>query len=118
MKSRRKIIVYIATSGDGYIARPDGDVEWLNRRPRKFDYGMRAFYPSIDTDLWGRRTYDWALDISTKKASKTAFSTRRSPITCSRENPGQTRRRGDNSCLSPSKPSRSICGQRPENTSG
>ena len=29
----RKIIVYIATSADGYIARPDGDVDWLNRRP-------------------------------------------------------------------------------------
>jgi len=24
----RKIIVYIATSADGYIARPDGDVGW------------------------------------------------------------------------------------------
>ena len=45
MKRRRKIIVYIATSADGYIARPDGDVEWLNRRPRTVDYGMRAFYP-------------------------------------------------------------------------
>jgi hypothetical protein len=44
MKGRRKIIVYIATSADGYIARPDGDVEWLNRRPRTVDYGMRAFY--------------------------------------------------------------------------
>ncbi len=49
MKARRKIIVYIATSADGYIARPDGDVEWLNRRPRKVDYGMRTFYPTIDT---------------------------------------------------------------------
>jgi dihydrofolate reductase len=57
----RKIIVYIATSADGYIARPNGDVEWLNRRPRKFDYGMRAFYSSIDTILLGRKTYDWAL---------------------------------------------------------
>ena len=45
MKARRKIIVYIAISADGYIARPDGDVEWLNRRPRTVDYGMRAFYP-------------------------------------------------------------------------
>src|SRR5207244_651605 len=27
MKTDRKIIVYIATSADGYIARPDGDVE-------------------------------------------------------------------------------------------
>ena len=30
MNAKRKIIVYIATSADGYIARPDGDVEWLN----------------------------------------------------------------------------------------
>lgn len=37
MKTRRKIIVYVATSADGYIARPDGDVEWLNRRPRNVD---------------------------------------------------------------------------------
>ena len=62
MKARRKIIVYIATSADGYIARPDGDVEWLNRRPDTIDYGMRAFYRTIDTILWGRKTYDWALD--------------------------------------------------------
>ena len=54
MKARRKIIVYIATSADGYIARPDGDVEWLNRRPDKIDYGMGAFYRMIDTILWGR----------------------------------------------------------------
>jgi dihydrofolate reductase len=51
---RRKIIVYIATSADGYIARPDGDVEWLNRRPRTVDYGMRAFYRTIDTILYWR----------------------------------------------------------------
>lgn len=62
MKTRRKIIVYIATSADGYIARPDGDVEWLNRRPRTVDYGMRDFYPTIDTILWGRKTYDWLLN--------------------------------------------------------
>jgi dihydrofolate reductase len=70
MKPRRKIIVYIATSADGYIARPDGDVEWLNRHPDKFDYGMRAFYPSIDTILWGRKTYDWALAYWKKKGVK------------------------------------------------
>lgn len=62
----RKIIVYIATSADGYIARPDGDVEWLNRLPHKFDYGMRAFYRSIDTILWGRKTYDWLLRYEKK----------------------------------------------------
>ena len=61
MKARRKIIVYIATSADGYIARPDGNIEWLNRRPRTVDYGMNALYPTIDTILWGRKTYDWGL---------------------------------------------------------
>jgi len=56
----RKIIVYVATSADGYIARPDGDVEWLNRRPN-VDYGMKEFYGRIDTILMGRKTYDWAV---------------------------------------------------------
>jgi len=59
MKTRRKIIVYIATSADGYIARPDGDVEWLNRRPRTVDYGIREFHPTVDTILWERKTYEW-----------------------------------------------------------
>jgi dihydrofolate reductase len=67
MSVRRKIIVYIATSADGYIARPDGDVEWLNRRPRGVDYGMREFYQTIDTILWGRRTYDWLLNYYKKR---------------------------------------------------
>ena len=70
MKARRKIIVYIATSADGYIARPDGDVDWLNRRPHKSDYGMRAFYSTIDTILIGRKTYDWALDYWKKMGNK------------------------------------------------
>jgi dihydrofolate reductase len=69
-KTQRKIIVYIATSADGYIARPDGDVEWLNRRPHTVDYGMREFYASIDTILWGRKTYDWALDYHKKTKAK------------------------------------------------
>lgn len=70
MKARRKIIVYIATSADGYIARPDGDVKWLNRHPNTVDHGMSAFYRTIDTILWGRKTYDWALDYDKKHRSK------------------------------------------------
>src|SRR5262249_40042296 len=73
MKSDRKIIVYIATSADGYIARPDGDVEWLNRRPHNVDYGMRSFYRSIDTILVGRKTYDWAMDYQKKKRIKSSM---------------------------------------------
>jgi dihydrofolate reductase len=57
----RKIIVYIATSADGYIARRDGAVDWLDRPRIKGNYGMGEFYRSIDTILWGRKTYDMAL---------------------------------------------------------
>ena len=70
VKPARKIIVYLATSADGYIARPDGDVEWLNRRPRTADNGMRAFYRSIDTILMGRKTYDWGLAFQKKTGMK------------------------------------------------
>ncbi len=59
-RATRKIIVYIATSADGYIARPDGGVDWLERPMPEDGYGMSAFARSIDTILWGRKTYDFA----------------------------------------------------------
>lgn len=59
----RKIIVYIATSADGYIARPDGGIEWLDRPTPKGGYGANAFGRSIDTVLWGRKTYDFAIKM-------------------------------------------------------
>ena len=58
---KRKIIVYIATSADGFIARKDGAVDWLDRPRTAGDYGMGRFYKSIDTILWGRKTYEMAL---------------------------------------------------------
>ena len=51
MKKRRKVIVEIATSTDGNIARPDGDVSWLDRPPPKGHYGMGAFLKSVDPIL-------------------------------------------------------------------
>ena len=59
----RKIIVYIAISADGFIARPDGDIAWLDRPRPKGNYGMAAFYKSIDTVIMGRKTYDIALSF-------------------------------------------------------
>ena len=88
MKSKRKIIVYIATSADGFIARPDGDIEWLNRQPHKADYGMRAFYRSIDTILWGRKTYDWLLDYYRKHGTRgSMFDTKVANYVFSRKPP-------------------------------
>jgi dihydrofolate reductase len=65
-KEVRKIIVYIATSADGYIARPDGNVDWLNRPRIAGNYGMGAFMRSIDTILWGRKTYEPVLRMGSK----------------------------------------------------
>jgi hypothetical protein len=58
LNKKRKIIVYIATSVDGYIARIDGGVDWLDRPRPKGNYGMGEFWKSIDTILLGRKSYD------------------------------------------------------------
>jgi dihydrofolate reductase len=54
----RKLIAYLATSADGFIARPDGDVSWLDRPRPDDDYGMPAFLRSVDTIVMGRRTWE------------------------------------------------------------
>jgi dihydrofolate reductase len=70
----RKIIARIATSADGFIARPDGGVEWLNERPKPRGlYGMGEFYRSIDTIFWGRKTYDILLEFQKKGVKRAAL---------------------------------------------
>jgi dihydrofolate reductase len=64
--TERKIITHIATSADGYIARLDGGVDWLNRPRTVGDYGMTDFFKSIDTVIWGRKTYDIAIGFGKK----------------------------------------------------
>jgi dihydrofolate reductase len=56
----RKLIAYLATSTDGFIAREDGDVAWLDRPRPKGSYGMAAFYASVDAVVMGRATFDFA----------------------------------------------------------
>jgi dihydrofolate reductase len=73
---KRKIIVYIATGADGFIARRDGSVDWLERPRPKGNYGMATFYKSIDTVLWGRKTYDMAIDFQKRGVAGSAFDTR------------------------------------------
>jgi dihydrofolate reductase len=71
MTKRRKVIVHVATSADGYIARPDGDLEWLTSRPKPEGfYGMNAFMRSIDTKVLGRKTYEVSLRMGAKFNSK------------------------------------------------
>ena len=54
----RPVILYIADSLDGYIARTDGRVDWLFSDA---DYGYTDFLKSIDTIVMGRKTYDQLL---------------------------------------------------------
>ena len=71
MTKRRNVIVHIATSADGYIARPDGDMGWLTSRPApKGFYGLNAFEKSIDTKVLGRKTYEESLRLGAKFGSK------------------------------------------------
>ncbi|HEY2064522.1 MAG TPA: dihydrofolate reductase family protein [Gemmatimonadaceae bacterium] len=71
MTNRRKVIVHIATSADGYIARHDGDLDWLTSRPApKGFYGMNAFMRSIDTTVLGRKTYEASLRMGANFDSK------------------------------------------------
>jgi dihydrofolate reductase len=53
--------VFIATSLDGYIARPDGNIDWLQIvHPLDESHGYDAFFASIDALVVGRGTYDTA----------------------------------------------------------
>lgn len=62
--TKRKVVVHIAASADGYIARPDGDLEWLTSRPAPPGfYGMNAFMKTIDTTIMGRKTYEAGLEL-------------------------------------------------------
>ena len=56
--------VYVGTSLDGFIARPNGDIDWLGSG--SFDgpnenYGYKAFLDSVDALVMGRSTYQKAL---------------------------------------------------------
>ena len=60
----KKVILYIAASIDGYIARPDGNVDWLDDPEYLVegeDMGYGDFYASIDTTLMGHATYQEVL---------------------------------------------------------
>jgi len=61
---KRKIIVNIAMSVDGYIARTDGNLDWLtSRRAPKGFYGLPKFSHSVDAKILGRKTFDLSVKM-------------------------------------------------------
>ena len=64
MNTERKVILYIAQSLDGFIAREDDDISWLSVVEREGeDYGYQAFVDTVDTVFMGRRTYEKVLSF-------------------------------------------------------
>jgi len=58
----RKLSLFIATSLDGYIAKPNDDLGFLKLVEKEGeDYGYAEFTANIDTIILGRKTYDWVL---------------------------------------------------------
>lgn len=64
---RPRCSVFIATSVDGFIARPDDSLDWLTGRPADEetgehdpdqDFGYGAFMATVDALVMGRGTFD------------------------------------------------------------
>lgn len=54
-----KITYYVASSLDGYIAKEDGDVSWLDDLGISLEEsGYEEFYSTVDALVMGRNTYD------------------------------------------------------------
>jgi dihydrofolate reductase len=59
--NKRKLILYIAASLDGYIATEDHSLDWLFKTEGEDDNGFSKFYDTVDTIFLGRTTYEWIL---------------------------------------------------------
>jgi dihydrofolate reductase len=68
----RKIVLGLGISMDGYIARPDGTLDFLFM-PK--DYSMAPFFATVDTALMGRKTLDAALKMGGGSFSGSSMAT-------------------------------------------
>jgi dihydrofolate reductase len=59
-------IVYVATSLDGFIARENGDLDWLTEipNPENSDFGFSSFLERIDGIIMGRKTFETVLGFN------------------------------------------------------
>lgn len=63
-----KCSIYCGASLDGFIARPDGDIEWLHRSEystsEKAGLSYEAFISTVDTLVMGRNTFEKVLTFA------------------------------------------------------
>jgi dihydrofolate reductase len=107
----RETVLYIASSLDGYIAKADGDVTWLEDypNPEQTDYGYAAFLSGCDTLVMGSGTYRAVLSfgIDWPYADKQVYVVSRDP-SLEISTPGTTRLSGVEDWLR-------VCNSLPEN---
>ncbi|HEY9617399.1 MAG TPA: dihydrofolate reductase family protein [Microcoleaceae cyanobacterium] len=59
-----ELVYYVAISLDGYIATPDGGIDWLPPlAPEDEDFGYAEFYAGIEALVMGRHTYEKVLEL-------------------------------------------------------
>ncbi|PGM59975.1 diacylglycerol kinase [Bacillus cereus] len=58
----REMVLFIAASLDGFIAKEDDDLQWLMETEGEDDNGYTEMYESIDTLIMGKRTYDYVVE--------------------------------------------------------
>lgn len=78
----RKVILYIATSLDGYIAKPNDDLGFLSIVEQDGqDYGYADFVKTVDAVIVGRKTYDKVISMGFDfpHADKDAYVMTRTP---------------------------------------
>jgi dihydrofolate reductase len=70
-----QVIYSAAVSLDGFIADPEGGVDWLHAAMVPGEgYGLREFMASIDAVLMGRRTYEKSLELGGPSAGSSTPS--------------------------------------------
>ena len=56
--------VFIAVSLDGYIARKDHAIDWLENQSTTVEHGYTQFIDSVDGIIFGRKTYEVVLNLT------------------------------------------------------
>ena len=60
-----EVILYIAASLDGFIAKANGDISWLDKyQGGGEDYGYADFYKMVGSSIMGAKTYEKALTLA------------------------------------------------------
>ncbi|UNL83332.1 dihydrofolate reductase family protein [Priestia koreensis] len=67
MSKKRNVVLFIASSLDGYIATKDESLDWLYDVEGEGDNGYSEFYSTVDTVVMGKKTYDWIMNQDFKE---------------------------------------------------